>query len=425
MRAKPRANGKILEIGGFLPEKTQTLSNFAETVTPETLSVFLQQLASRPEPQTEGYENLLIVEAAQTLEMPFDDLLQNYRKIKPVQDGNDSSLDLQNLFEAVVSEADFLKMEIKSRPFIMAPWLKQGDLVFINAPRGIGKTWAVHSILVATTRGLKIGSWKAENPVNCLLLDEEMAGDDLQSRIGRLTRTLQNPKKRLDILSADLMHQKGFPTPNLANPGWRLSLYNLLEKSDYGLIVIDNVAALSPGLDENSKQEWDPINQFLLSVRFLSIAVVVIHHSGKDPKRTSQRGTSAHEDALDTSITLRQPPGYKQTDGCRFLVEFTKARSVCGDVIKPFIFSLDDHDDGSVTWRVESRSFDSNAAIALLGNGIAQKEVPIMLHIDKATISKIKTKATADGLIEEEKRGVCKFTAKGRKQLGDYDISNF
>ena len=410
-----------------VPADPVNLGEFAETVTPETLPEFLHRLAFRPGHQNAEFEKLSLALAAETLGVPVEDLLRDFRKLKKpqTQGGNDLCQELPDLSGAVISESDFLKMEIKPRPMILSPWLKQGDLAMVTAPRGIGKTWFVHANLTAITRGLSIGSWRTENPVNCLLLDGEMAGDDLQGRFNRITRSLSNPMKRLDIMSADLMHQRGFPTPNLANPKWRQLIYEFLESSDYGLIVIDNMAALSPGLDENSKQEWDPINQFLLSIRFLGISVILIHHGGKDPKRTTQRGTSAHEDALDTSITLRQPPGYKQTDGCRFIVEFTKARSVCGDGIKPFIFSLDDHEDGSVTWRVESRSFDSNAVIALLGNGTLQKEIPEILHIDKSLVSKIKTKAEDDDLIIQEKRGVCKFTAKGQRQLGDYDISSF
>jgi putative DNA primase/helicase len=141
-------------------------------------------------------------------------------------------------------------------------------------------------------------------------------------------------------------------------------------------------------------------------------------------KKTSQRGTSAHEDALDTSITLKQPPGYKQTDGCRFVVEFTKSRSVCGEGIQSFIFSLEDHEDDTVTWKAESRTFDPDTVIALLGNGTPQKDIPNILHIDKAAASRIKTKAVGDGLIEEEKKGVCKFTPKGKRQLENYDISS-
>jgi putative DNA primase/helicase len=394
-----------------------TLGDFAEKVTSETLPFFLARLAN--ESSDKEYQRLIIDEAAKTLNKPPEGLLGEFQKYQQTS-GNE----LIDLSCAIIGETDFLNMEIKPRPMIISPWLKVGDLVMITAPRGIGKSWLVHSLVTAITRKLTIGLWKTENPVECLLVDGEMASDDLQKRLRRITKKLPAPVASLDIMSADLMHQKGFPTPNLANGQWRETFYEFLKKSNYGLVIIDNVAALSPGLDENSKQEWDPINQFLLSIRFLGISVILIHHSGKDPKKTSQRGTSSHEDALDTSITLKQPLGYKQTDGCRFMVEFTKSRSVCGDGVRSFIFSLEDHDDDTVTWKAENKTSDPNTVIALLGNGTRQKDVTSILHIDKATVSRIKKKAELDSLLVEEKKGICKFTPKGQTQLGDYDISS-
>ena len=73
----------------------------------------------------------------------------------------------------------------------------------ISAPRGIGKSWLTHSILVAITRKLPIDSWKTENPVNCLFVDGEMSADELQERFRRLTKNLPNSQTRLDFMSAD------------------------------------------------------------------------------------------------------------------------------------------------------------------------------------------------------------------------------
>lgn len=398
-----------------------SLGDFVEDITPATRHILLERLAT--ENHVESYEMAILRQAAEKLTEPFEDLLRDLRKLK--KPGNFENSNLFNLRDAIISEGDFLNMEIVPRPTILAPWLKKGDLVMITAPRGIGKSWLVYSILAAITRGLSIGSWKTEHPVGCLLVDGEMALDDLQKRSKRITEPLSEPVTRLDILSADFMHSKGFPSPNLANAEWRQSFDELLKNSNYGLVVVDNMAALSPGLDENSKQDYDPINQFFLSIRFLGISVILVHHAGKNSNKTPQRGTSSHEDALDTSITLKQPPGYKQTDGCQIVVEFTKSRSVCGDGIKPFTFSLEDQENGSIIWNVKDKSFDKSIVIALLGNGILQKDIPEILHIDKAIVSKTKTKAQTDGLIEEEKRGKCKFTAKGKRQFEDYDISSY
>jgi hypothetical protein len=89
------------------------------------------------------------------------------------------------------------------------------------------------------------------------------------------------------------------------------------------LWVVDNLASLTAGLDENSKKDWDPINSWLLELRFAGIATVMLHHTGKGG---AQRGTSAREDNVDVSILLKRPSNYKPLDGARFVVRFEKAR---------------------------------------------------------------------------------------------------
>ena len=215
------------------------LGDFAESVTPETRELLLQRLAT--ESHSDSYQTAIPGMASETLNVPVDDLIRDFRQYKK---SNDSSL--PSLADAVISEGDFLILEITPRLLILFPWLRKGDLVMITAPRGIGKSWFLHVLMTAITRGLLIGSWQTETPVNCLLVDGEMAGEDLQKRFKRLTKNLPKPEKRLDFLSADLMHQMGFSTPNLTSAEWRESLYKLLASSDYGLIVIDNMAALSP-----------------------------------------------------------------------------------------------------------------------------------------------------------------------------------
>ena len=53
-------------------------------------------------------------------------------------------------------------------------------------------------------------------------------------------------------------------------------------------------------------------------------------------KGNEQRGTSAREDILDTSIKLSRPPGYDPTQGARFEVHYSKARGFFGPDAEPF-----------------------------------------------------------------------------------------
>ena len=87
--------------------------------------------------------------------------------------------------------------------------------------------------------------------------------------------------------------------------------------------VIDNLASLASGIDENVKKDWDPINQWLLELRFSGITTLMLHHTNKEG---GQRGTSAREDNIDISIMLKNARDYTPEDGARFIVHFTKQR---------------------------------------------------------------------------------------------------
>jgi putative DNA primase/helicase len=119
------------------------------------------------------------------------------------------------------------------------------------------------------------------------------------------------------------MNQHGLPRANLIDDDWRKMMKALLLANGIKLWVADNIASLAPGIDENSKQEWDPVNQWLLELRFAGITTIFLHHANKDG---GQRGTSGREDNIDISILLDWPSGYTGGDGCKFVAKFKKAR---------------------------------------------------------------------------------------------------
>ena len=401
-----------------------TLSDFSETVKPESLLFFLTRLANESEPGGE-YRGLILREAAETLKMDIQELHRRLARISPPKPKFYDYRDL--LQRSILSEKEFMAALIEPRPFIMEPWLKTKMIVLISASRGVGKTWFALSLALAITRGMSIGPWTTTTPLPCLYVDGEMVSDDLQGRMIQLTKNLPEPVATMGLLSADMMQGKGWPSPNLAVEDWRDEIYRFLKSSPYKVVVFDNLACLTPGLDENSKGEWDPVNQWLLSLRFLGITVIMIHHQGKTKGAggaANQRGTSGREDAVDVSITLSQPSGKMSSDGCQCTVDFTKSRSSYGDGIAPFIFSIVEK-DGGLSWETDRmRTSNRDAVIALLGNGLKQADVATRLGIDPGSVSKIKTKAIEDDLLKQETPGKCVFTVKGKQSYGRIDVDS-
>ncbi len=51
---------------------------------------------------------------------------------------------------------------------------------------------------------------------------------------------------------------------------------NILITMGIKLWVVDNLASVAGGLDENSRQDWDPVNQWLLELRFAGITTMIL-----------------------------------------------------------------------------------------------------------------------------------------------------
>ena len=139
------------------------------------------------------------------------------------------------------------------------------------------------------------------------------------------------------------------------------------------LWVVDNLASLTPGIDENIKKDWDPINAWLLELRYAGISTVMLHHTGKEGK---QRGTSAREDNIDISIELKKPEGYTPDCGAKFTCHFSKARVGMEGLVQinDMIFHLQEKDGRMVWTHRESKTETKVTVLRMLDEGINNKK---------------------------------------------------
>jgi putative DNA primase/helicase len=165
------------------------------------------------------------------------------------------------------------------------------------------------------------------------------------------------------------------------------------------LWVIDNLASLTSGLDENKKQDWDPINSWLMELRFAGISTIMIHHEGKDGR---QRGTSAREDNLDISMMLKKPHDYTPEDGARFIVHFSKSRIKTSrlNLIRDTEFKLILDESRNHVWTFKNvRQSAKQEVIKMIDKGIDQKTIAESLGITKGYVSQLKKRAIKKGLL--------------------------
>ena len=311
--------------------------------------------------------------------------------------------------------SELMTMDIAEDEIFLSPWLKAGSISMVYAKRGVGKTWFCLSLMLAISRGMQFGNWDVEKPVNCLYIDGEMSISDIKTRLSRLSETLPAELANITVLSNDLMRQKSKVWLDLSDTEWRREVSLFLARSDYKVVFIDNVASLTPGLIENDKENWDPVNQWLLWLRSLGLAVIIVHHEGK---KDGPRGTSGREDALDYSIKLSTPTGHSAKDGAKFRIDFTKARGICGQAAESFTLSIETV-NGQLAWATSvSEDTKRHAVISLLGSGIPQKYIPQQAGCSKGLVSRYKKQAIEAGFLDAN--GL--FTPAGRKKYAADDI---
>jgi putative DNA primase/helicase len=300
--------------------------------------------------------------------------------------------------DAVIEAGEFARLEIGTKSSFVEPWLTEQSIGLISGWRGTGKTWLALSLLDAVTKGESFGPWRVETSVPCLFLDGEMPVGDIQERLNSLD---PNPHRvcPLYVYSDCYANQLGLPRAHLAHENWRQTIKRILTIKGVKLWVIDNLASLASGLDESSKRDFDPINQFLLELRFQGISTIMLHHMNKEG---GQRGTSAREDNIDFSISLKTPTDYTPEDGCRFILHFTKSRVRTKDLslVADVEFRLAEDEASQALWVYGNvKQQRKREVLRLFDQGMDAKAICETVDLSKGYVSKIRKKAIEDGLI--------------------------
>jgi 5S rRNA maturation endonuclease (ribonuclease M5) len=307
------------------------------------------------------------------------------------------------LEDAILDIGQFHRLEIVQRKAYLKPWLKENSIVLASGWRGVGKTFFALGVLEAVSNGGTFGPWECLNAVPCLYLDGEMPPSDIIERSAMLSLE-SNRKCPLFIYSDAFANNLGLPRANLNSDQWRKAIRRILITRGVKLWVVDNLASVAGGLDENSRQDWDPINQWLLELRFAGITTILLHHTGKGG---AQRGTSAREDNLDCSIILKSPTDYSPEDGARFICHFSKARVGSSDLtlIQDTEFRLQQVEDAKHVWTWGGVKKETRRQIlTLLDEGLSQKDVAEHLAVDKGYVSRVRKAAIKDCLLTEKNK---------------------
>jgi hypothetical protein len=99
-------------------------------------------------------------------------------------------------------------------------------------------------------------------------------------------------------------------------------LSSLIEDTGAGLVVIDSLRRIAPGVKENDSDDMAPLIAELGTLaRDTNAAVVLIHHRSTKKNAATLRGSSGIEDQADLVFTLEHPAGDRDRERRRLKAE--------------------------------------------------------------------------------------------------------
>ena len=197
--------------------------------------------------------------------------------------------------------------------FIVLGLISAGSVNLVVGEGGSKKTWAMLDLGVAVAQGEKWLDFQTKQGV-VLFVDEESGPLRLRRR---LHETLRGHTAQPEIPFAFIsLSQINFREINDIN-----ALHVLIETIKAQLVIIDALADIMPGADENAVKDVQPI--FLALRRIAEItraAIVIIHHANKVG---GYRGSTALKGAVDLMLMVDSKP---KSEHITFKVE--KARDI-------------------------------------------------------------------------------------------------
>lgn len=223
--------------------------------------------------------------------------------------------------------------------FLVDGLITKGSVNLLVGEGGSKKTWAALDLAVCAAMGKAWLDFPTEQtPV--LIVDEESGPRRLRRRLYEtLNGHLVKPEDMPPIAFTSLQ------TLNVRSADDVTALHTLILQTGAGLVIVDALADIMPGADENAVKDVQPIFLSLRNVaETTQAAILLIHHSNK--QNGSYRGSTAIKGAVDLMLMVESKAESKYIT---FTVD--KARD-----IEPKTFTA------VATWQIEAEQFYLSAS---------------------------------------------------------------
>jgi hypothetical protein len=318
------------------------------------------------------------------------------------------------LAQFVLTAEQLAALVIPPRPALLDQWLCQGDLGYIYAPRGVGKTWMAMALPGAISCRRPLGLWAAADPaqsdsssssdssslsgqedpdappapdhIPVLYIDGEMALKHTQYRARGLDLS-----KVCHLHHEHLFEQNG-TCLNIGEVEDRQRITDLIIQLGYQVLILDNLSSLASGVDENKGMDYEPLSHWLLELRRRKITVIVVHHAGRNGL---MRGHSKREDACSWIIELRDAR-LESDPGAKFVSHFAKPSRNTGDPLPDMLWHFTTDKVSGITdihCELAQVSEYEEFIQHVLDGVTSQKDIAEMMNKNKGTVSKWARKA--------------------------------
>jgi len=315
-----------------------------------------------------------------------DDLLQAMIGAEILREAELSWTDALNA--AVVTSSELHDLELVPRKKLLGDWFCEGDLGFIFAFRGVGKTWLALAIAQALSTGRKLGDWQAHEPVKVLYVDGEMPLDLIRDRCEGLNGSNAG---KLEFLNHEILFERTGKVLNITKPEVQEAITQRCVKTGSKVLILDNLSTLASGMRENEADSWELVNNWLLDLRRRKIAVIIIHHAGRSGE---MRGTSKREDNVFWIIALDDAKGNAEHKrGARFVSRFTKPSRNTQEDVAAYEWHVLTEPNGEVSISHKlAQTLD--VFLGLVGDGVNDcGAIAQEMKISKASVSRMAKQA--------------------------------
>jgi putative DNA primase/helicase len=316
---------------------------------------------------------------------------------------------LDALNESVVTSSELHELQLTPRKKLLGDWFCEGDLGFIFAFRGVGKTWLALAIAQALSGGGKLGEWQAHDSVKVLYVDGEMPPDLIRDRGEGLNGSNTG---KLEFLNHEILFERTGKVLNITKPEVQQAIMQRCVNTGSKVLILDNLSTLASGMRENEADSWELVNNWLLDLRRRKIAVIIIHHAGRSGE---MRGTSKREDNVFWIIALDDAKkNAEDKRGARFVSRFTKPSRNTQDDVPAFQWHfVTDKVTGEVSI---SHHFAQtmDVFLGLIEDGVTEcSEIAEEMKTSKASVSRMAKEAIKSKKIIKVGREY--FLAEGAK----------